>query len=162
MAFISHAKITSICTRVFSQLRAGMSESVYRNALAVELHNAASIKLVTVERAFPVHYKVGYGGGRWVEHVQVGTCYVDLEAVSESGDSCLFELKSVSTSIASNSSIAANARNQLEKYVRLSKSVGNVPKNAFLINFPKNGNDVEIVEYDVNNMSWDIMYAESK
>jgi len=154
MSFVNRAKMISMCTRVFSQLKLGFSEGVYRNALAAELQNAAAVKRVTMNRAFPIHYGIGYGEGKWVDLVQVGTCYADIEVISESGELCILELNCNAKSIVSNSNAAVDSRNQLEKYVRLSKSTGIVPTNAFLINFPKRGENVEVLEYNVSGMNW--------
>ena len=131
------ATITEAAQFVFEQLGPGHTESVYQNALKLELELSYDMEVVA-ELPVNVLFRPSSScanpvNSLWDQRI-VGQAYVDLMVRSRTtGESTILELKSIQ-------SIGSNEVAQLAKYVRLLSSVS----SAMIVNFPKAGCDNKI------------------
>ena len=117
-------KIVQLCNRVWDQLRFGLSESVYRKALSLELKALENVINVEQEYSIPLFYVTENG----IES-QISSLRVDI-IVTTRDEKILIELKTLARDLTPDS----KEYGQLNRYAQILQ-IG----HKYLINFSKNG-----------------------
>jgi GxxExxY protein len=129
--------VSRVAKRVYATVGPGHEETIYREAMNVELQEAGYI--VKTEMPISIRYQTTNG-----KDVIIGSGKIDLY-IEKDGGKAIIELKAVTPLIK-----AKKSKEQVKEYAQLVKYLQALAQeDGFLINFPfppKEDGDIELIE----------------